>query len=80
MGSRFPYGAPQELLDAIVNNFARRRAGTVGLRTDYVARLLGRPPATFAIGALAMYALIDRFSGLTAYRHATPFSSPKDLP
>jgi uncharacterized protein YbjT (DUF2867 family) len=46
--SRFPHGAPQPLVDAIVEGFALMRARTTAYRTDTVARLLGRPPRTFA--------------------------------
>jgi uncharacterized protein YbjT (DUF2867 family) len=46
--SRFPNGAPQALADAIIEGFTMMRADTLGLRTDTVRRLLGRPPKTFA--------------------------------
>jgi uncharacterized protein YbjT (DUF2867 family) len=46
--ARFPDGAPQELIDAIAETFARMRADTVGFQTDTVRRLLGRRPRTFA--------------------------------
>jgi uncharacterized protein YbjT (DUF2867 family) len=45
---RFPNGAPQALADAVTEGFTLMRADTVGLRTDTVARLLGRSPRTFA--------------------------------
>jgi uncharacterized protein YbjT (DUF2867 family) len=44
---RFPGGAPKALADAITEGFALMRADTVGLRTDTVRRLLGRPAGTF---------------------------------
>jgi len=46
--SRYPNGAPPALADAILEGFTLMRADTVGLRTDTVERLLGRPPHTFA--------------------------------
>ena len=46
--SRFPSGAPQGLVDAIIEGFALMRADTVGLRTQTVERLLGRKPRAFA--------------------------------
>jgi uncharacterized protein YbjT (DUF2867 family) len=46
--ARFPNGAPQALAAAILEGFALLRADTTGLRTDTVARLLGRKPGTFA--------------------------------
>jgi len=46
--ARFPNGAPPALADAILEGFALLRADTTGLRTDTVARLLGRKPGTFA--------------------------------
>jgi uncharacterized protein YbjT (DUF2867 family) len=45
---RFPDGAPPALAAALVEGYAIMRADTVGLRTDTVERLLGRPPRTFA--------------------------------
>jgi uncharacterized protein YbjT (DUF2867 family) len=46
--SRYPGGAPQELIDAVTEVFVRMRADTVGFQTDTVRRLLGRRPRTFA--------------------------------
>lgn len=46
--ARFPGGAPQPLADALVEGFALVREGVAAFRTDTVARLLGRPPRTFA--------------------------------
>jgi uncharacterized protein YbjT (DUF2867 family) len=46
--SRFPLGAPQALVDALVEGFLLMRADTAGFRTDTVSRLLGRRPRTFA--------------------------------
>jgi uncharacterized protein YbjT (DUF2867 family) len=46
--SRYPGGAPQELIDAVTEVFVRMRADTVGFQTDTVQRLLGRRPRTFA--------------------------------
>jgi len=45
--ARFPGGAPAALAEALVEGYALMRADTRGLRTDTVARLLGRPPRTF---------------------------------
>jgi uncharacterized protein YbjT (DUF2867 family) len=45
--ARFPHGAPPALATAIAEAFALIRADPIGLRTDTVQRLLGRPPATF---------------------------------
>jgi len=39
---------PRAPADAITEAFELARANTTGLRTDTVARLLGRAPATFA--------------------------------
>ncbi|MEU5382997.1 NAD(P)H-binding protein [Kitasatospora cineracea] len=46
--ARFPAGAPAALAEAVTEAFALLRADTTGFRTDTVARLLGRPPRTFA--------------------------------
>ncbi|WP_327141005.1 NAD(P)H-binding protein [Nocardia sp. NBC_01327] len=46
--ARFPNGAPPALAAAIVQSFTQMRSDTVGLRTDTVTELLGRPPRTFA--------------------------------
>lgn len=46
--SRYPNGAPPALAAAILEGFTLMRADTVGLRTDTVERLLGRPARTFA--------------------------------
>jgi uncharacterized protein YbjT (DUF2867 family) len=46
--ARFPNGAPPALATAIIEGFQQMRADTVGFRTNTVARLLGRPPRTFA--------------------------------
>jgi uncharacterized protein YbjT (DUF2867 family) len=46
--SRYPDGAPRELIDAVAEVFVRMRADTTGFRTDTVRRLLGRRPRTFA--------------------------------
>jgi uncharacterized protein YbjT (DUF2867 family) len=46
--SRYPEGAPQELIDAVTEVFVRMRADTAGFQTDTVQRLLGRRPLTFA--------------------------------
>ncbi|MDN3356534.1 NAD(P)H-binding protein [Actinomadura sp. DC4] len=46
--SRFPDGAPPALAEAAAKTLALMRADTVGLRTDTVERLLGRPPRSFA--------------------------------
>jgi uncharacterized protein YbjT (DUF2867 family) len=45
---RYPNGAPPALAAAIIEGLTLMRADTVGLRTDTVERLLGRPPRTFA--------------------------------
>jgi uncharacterized protein YbjT (DUF2867 family) len=45
---RYPDGAPPALAAALVEGLRLMRADTVGLRTDTVRRLLGRPPRTFA--------------------------------
>jgi uncharacterized protein YbjT (DUF2867 family) len=45
---RYPDGAPPPLADAIVEALTQARSDPVGLRTDTVERLLGRPPARFA--------------------------------
>jgi uncharacterized protein YbjT (DUF2867 family) len=46
--SRYAGEVPQALADAITEAFALVRADTVGLRTDTVRQLLGRPPRSFA--------------------------------
>lgn len=46
--ARFPGGAPDALAEAIVEWFAVMRKDTVGLRTDTVRQLTGRPPRSFA--------------------------------
>ncbi|MCU1640204.1 MAG: NmrA family transcriptional regulator [Nocardia sp.] len=46
--ARFPNGAPPALAAAILESFTQMRSDTVGLRTDSVTELLGRPPRTFA--------------------------------
>ncbi|MFI5536260.1 NAD(P)H-binding protein [Nocardia sp. NPDC051900] len=46
--ARFPGGAPEVLAAAIVEGFAVMRKDTVGLRTDTVEQLIGRPPRSFA--------------------------------
>jgi len=46
--SRFPNGAPPALAAAILEGFELMRADTAGMRTDTVAQLLGRRPASFA--------------------------------
>jgi len=46
--SQFPHGAPQALVDAVIELYAVLRANTTGSRTDTVQRLLGRRPRTFA--------------------------------
>lgn len=45
--SRYSREIPRVLADAITEAFELARANTTGLRTDTVARLLGRAPATF---------------------------------
>lgn len=45
--ARFPNGAPPALAAALVETVEVARADTTGLRTDTVARLLGREPVTF---------------------------------
>lgn len=45
--ARFPNGAPPALAAALVETVEVARADTEGLRTDTVARLLGRDPVTF---------------------------------
>ncbi|AYF75553.1 NAD-dependent epimerase/dehydratase family protein [Nocardia yunnanensis] len=47
VAARFPNGAPPRLAAAIQEGFALMRADTVGVRTDTVAELLGRPARTF---------------------------------
>jgi uncharacterized protein YbjT (DUF2867 family) len=46
--SRYAGEIPQALADAMTEAFELVRADTVGLRTDTVQQLLGRPPRTFA--------------------------------
>jgi uncharacterized protein YbjT (DUF2867 family) len=46
--SRYAGDIPQALADAMTEAFELVRADTVGLRTDTVQQLLGRPPRTFA--------------------------------
>jgi uncharacterized protein YbjT (DUF2867 family) len=46
--ARYANGAPPALAEAILEGFTLMRADTVGLRTDTVEKLLGRPPARFA--------------------------------
>lgn len=46
--SRFPYGAPQALTDALTEAFALMRADTTGLVTSTVHDLTGHAPRTFA--------------------------------
>jgi uncharacterized protein YbjT (DUF2867 family) len=45
--ARFPNGAPPALAAALIETVEVARADTVGLRTDTVARVLGREPVTF---------------------------------
>jgi len=45
---RYPDGAPPALADALVEGLRLMRADTVGVLTDVVRDLLGRPPRTFA--------------------------------
>jgi uncharacterized protein YbjT (DUF2867 family) len=45
---RYPQGAPQELVDALIEGLALMRADTVGVLSDTVGRLLKREPRTFA--------------------------------
>jgi uncharacterized protein YbjT (DUF2867 family) len=45
--ARFPNGAPPALAAALIETVEVARADTEGLRTDTVARLLGREPVTF---------------------------------
>ena len=45
--ARFPNGAPPALAAALIETVEVARADTTGLRTDTVARLLGREPVTF---------------------------------
>jgi uncharacterized protein YbjT (DUF2867 family) len=44
---RYPNGAPRALTHAIIAALSAARADTVGFRTDTVATILGRSPATF---------------------------------
>ncbi len=46
--SRYAGQVPQALADAMTEAFALVRADTVGVRTDTVTQLLGRPPRSFA--------------------------------
>lgn len=46
--SRYAGQVPQALADAMTEAFALVRADTVGVRTDTVMQLLGRPPRSFA--------------------------------
>lgn len=48
VAARFPNGVPPALAKAILESFTTMRADTVGLHTDTVTELLGRPPRTFA--------------------------------
>ncbi|MHA7985238.1 NAD(P)H-binding protein [Rathayibacter sp. CAU 1779] len=45
--SRYPGGATPELSSAVVEAWSLMRADTVGVRTDTVEMLTGRPPGTF---------------------------------
>ncbi|WP_405498158.1 SDR family oxidoreductase [Nocardia sp. NBC_00511] len=48
VAARFPNGAPPTLSAAILESFTAMRADTVGLHTNTVTELLGRPPRSFA--------------------------------
>lgn len=45
---RYPHGAPPALAAALVEGLTLMREDTVGVRSDTVQRLLGRPPRTLA--------------------------------
>ncbi|TVT54656.1 NAD-dependent epimerase/dehydratase family protein [Amycolatopsis rhizosphaerae] len=47
--SRYSQGASPALADALLESLTRARADTTGVRTDTVARLLGRAPVTFRV-------------------------------
>jgi uncharacterized protein YbjT (DUF2867 family) len=46
--SRYAGGTPPALAEALIEGLALMRADTTGFRTDTLARLLGRPPHSFA--------------------------------